>query len=66
MADRDESELELKIRSGDYFVGLATLLDAISLELSDSNQIQSLILQKLIDELLYLQKNYYIVKNHNS
>ena len=54
-------ELKAHVRSGDYFSLLATRLDDISQALSDSSPEQTILLQHLIDNLLYLQKHYNIV-----
>jgi hypothetical protein len=61
--DQDESyhELDAQVRSGDYFVMIATALDALSRESADyETKIQ---LEALVSDLIYLQDNYTITKN---
>lgn len=55
-------ELEPIIRSGQYFSTIATKLDKISLELGKDNEVQIRNIQRIVDELLYIQSNYKIKK----
>jgi len=56
------AQLELKalVRSGDYFATLATTLDNLSKDLGAKDIAGHEALEKVIDDLLYLQKNYQI------
>jgi len=58
----DEHELQAHVRSGEYFATLATSLDQVSQSLDTKNEAESAILQRFINDLLYLQRNYMIVK----
>lgn len=63
-ADRNTYDTDALIASGDYFETLATSLDEISHRLDTAgNQTEHFGLEMLINELLYLQRNYHIVKN---
>lgn len=55
-------ELTAQVRSGDYFATLATLLDSISGTLTEGNEAESMILQHLVDNLLYLDHVYKLVE----
>ena len=63
--DADEQfntqDLKAHVKSGDYFSLLATKLDEISQAINDCGPEQTIVLQQLIDNLLYLQKYYHIV-----
>lgn len=57
-------ELEAKVRSGDYFVTIATELDQLGREASDySTKIE---LENLVSDLIYLQDHYQITKNEQA
>jgi hypothetical protein len=58
--EREErrSQLEAQVRSGDYFITLATNLEQISKRLQDNPERASL--QTIITDLLYLQTKYII------
>jgi len=58
--------LDVHVRSGDYFVTLATVLDLMSQELPGYVKINQETLQTLVDDLLYLQQNYVIAKKPSS
>lgn len=65
LRDQEDSQyyplwLEARIRSGDYFVSLATLLDTIA---NNSDATTARRLESLINELLLLQGRYTITKN---
>jgi hypothetical protein len=51
-------KLEAQVRSGDYFITLATFLDTIARELTD-HQAQ-MRLEDMVSDLIYLQDNYDI------
>jgi len=54
-------ELEALVRSGDYFVTLATELDQISRDATDYTV--KMELENAISDLIYLQDHYSITKN---
>ena len=54
--------LNARIRSGDYMVTLATELDAVVKDLSVVHASEAAGLEKIVAELLYLDRNYKIVK----
>ena len=58
---RDAVEVEAEVSSGDYFVTIATRLDAISRLTSDYSV--KIYLENLVSDLIYLQDNYTINKN---
>ncbi len=60
---QDDSELHTAalVASGDYFVTLAAVLEQVAAALPETH-IQQLRLQAIVDQLLYLQDNYKIVK----
>jgi len=66
LRDQDDSfelqELIAHIRSGDYLITLATILDAISDTLSVENEAEGAVLQHLIENLIYIDKNYKLAK----
>lgn len=66
VADGDENAanlpdrllLESHIRSGDYFSTLATTLDDLSTRLSRGDTVQHEELDKLVNDLLYIDRRY--------
>lgn len=55
------SGVDIQVRSGDYFVTLATLLDEIS---SDINVYSvRMELENIVSDLIYLQDNFTIAKS---
>jgi hypothetical protein len=58
----NKEELIAQVRSGNYFVTLATLLDTLSANLTDENEAEAMILQVMVDNLIYLDENYELVK----
>jgi hypothetical protein len=61
-ADPRDPKLDAYVRSGDYFILLATMLDNLASELPETSVVSaSLTLSRLADELLYVQKHYHIV-----
>lgn len=56
--------LEARVRSGDYFVTLATALDTISKSVEDWQTRTAL--EDMISDLIHLQENYSIIKNERS
>lgn len=65
LRDTTESQIKLtvdaQVRSGDYFVTLATTLDALAKDVGDY-RIRAHV-EELVSDLIYLQDNYTIVKN---
>lgn len=60
LRDIDEyEELRVHIKSGDYFVQLATILDAMQ-DAQMSSQDMTKVLNRVIQDLLYLQAHYNI------
>jgi len=55
-------ELEAQIASDDYFAMLASQLDSISQSLKEKHHSDYILLEKTIDDLLYLHKRYLIRK----
>lgn len=57
-------DLEALVRSGDYFVTIATELDQIGRDTADYEvKIQ---LENLVSDLIHLQDNYVITKNEQA
>ena len=58
-ADPSEPALDALARSGDYFITVATNLEALASELTEiSPTAASLTLARLSDELTYMQRHY--------
>ena len=57
----DRDDIHAQVRSGDYFVTLATILDGFSRDI-DTYAIR-VELENLVSDLIYLQENYTITKN---
>lgn len=57
-----KEELLAQLASNDYFAMLATSLDEVSQHLETARHSDYVILEKLINDLLYLQHNYKITK----
>jgi hypothetical protein len=60
--DMDRVELIASVRSGDYLVTLATTLDIISQLLLTANHAERDNLQKIVNDLLYLNSHYELKK----
>lgn len=58
----DHLELRALVRSGDYFATLATALDHISSKIKQQCPHEHDDLQRLVDDLLYLEHQYVIQK----
>ncbi len=56
----DTEKLDTQIRSGDYFVTLATTLEVLSQRLAVEENPAAVDFERLANELLYLQ-NYYAI-----
>ena len=60
-----DPKLDAYVRSGDYFITLATLLENLASELPETSVVAtSLALSRLADELLYVNGHYKIVPKH--
>lgn len=60
--DISRDKLQVCLRSGDYFAMLATLIDEISDSIAANDPAQAYRLQKIVEDLLYLQSDYNIVQ----
>ncbi|HEY5695433.1 MAG TPA: hypothetical protein VIQ80_01210 [Candidatus Saccharimonadales bacterium] len=57
-------DLDAQVRSGDYFVMLATVLDALG---RNSQSFETkLELERVVSDLIYLQDHYRITKNEQT
>lgn len=70
VADRShprDPKLDAYVRSGDYFVMLATTLENLAAELPETSVVAtSLALARLADELFYIQKHYAVTPKKHS
>ena len=57
-------DLEAQVRSGDYFISLATTLDLLSRSVNDHHIRVNM--EDRVSDLIYLQENYTIIKNKSS
>jgi hypothetical protein len=59
-----KESLEFHIKSGDYFGTLATVLDLIKQQIfkNDSKNKNKKVIEEKIEELIYMQSNYDVVK----
>jgi hypothetical protein len=57
-------ELEAQVRSGDYFVALATELDQLSRDATDYEV--KIKLENIVSDLIHLQDHYTITKNEQA
>ena len=62
----DGEKLEAQIKSGDYFVTVATTLEVLAQRLSDRRVVSAENLERIADELLYLQNYYEITKKNET
>jgi hypothetical protein len=62
MRTADKSELEAQAQSGDYLSLLATRLDQISQSLKRHHHTDYIILEGTIQDLVYLQNRFKLVK----
>ena len=60
--DYGNSRVDAAVRSLDYFITLATTLETISMDINDECPAIVPILDTLVNDLEYLQRNYMIVK----
>lgn len=58
----NEAELRAQVASSDYFAMLATNLDQISQNLRTEDVNDYVLLDKVINDLLFLHQNYKIIK----
>lgn len=61
---RFKQEVDVQVRSGDYFVTLATALDSIGRN-ATGYHVRAHI-EDIVSDLIYLQDNYRIVKNEDT
>jgi soluble P-type ATPase len=62
-ADLTKADIDVLVASGDYFGSLATSLDSLSQELSnDGKDTEHVILEKIINTLLYIESKYTITR----
>ena len=61
----DCHKIDFHVKSDDYFGTLATILDLMGQEKTNPKNRHADIMKKLKRNLLYLQKNYKIVKKNN-
>lgn len=59
---RVTGKLEVQVRSGDYFVTLASELDQLSRDVKDYKIREDL--EDIVSDLIHLQDNYTITKNN--
>ena len=59
--ERGES-LDFHVKANDYFANLATILDILKQEIMREKQSQNKLIDGLVNDLLYFQKNYKIKK----
>lgn len=62
IGDRRKKRLCFHIESDDYFGTVATIIDLMVQDTKVSNEYRWKILQRLRDDLLFLQKNYRICR----
>lgn len=55
-------EIAAHVSSGDYFATIATKLDRLSVSIEEADKMAAHELERLVDELLYLQRTYKITK----
>jgi hypothetical protein len=61
-----EASLQFHIEKNDYFGALATVIDLVSQDLKKNGQNRNAeILQRLRDNLVYLQRSHRIAKLHD-
>lgn len=58
----NEAELRAQVASSDYFAMLATTLDQISQNLKTEDINDYVLIEKIINDLLFLHQNYTIKK----
>lgn len=61
----DCQKIDFHVKNDDYFGTLATILDLMGQEKTNPKNRYADIMKKLKQNLLYLQKNYKIVKKNN-
>ncbi len=63
--DDHKSWFNSRLKSGDYFIALATRLDMISQELPERSY-AALLMAEMVRNLEYMQENYDIVKKDDN
>lgn len=61
-AEDDEMLRQARIRSGDYLMTLATELERVAQSLTEIKAPEAPELERIVSELLYLDRNYRIVE----
>lgn len=62
-AQPDRQDVDIAVRSGDYFITLATSLETIAANLADVSVVTAgQMLERLASELSYVQTHYEIVR----
>lgn len=61
-SDEINMHLQARVRSGDYFMTVATELERIVQNLDQSETAQAADLERIVTELLILSKNYTLIK----
>jgi hypothetical protein len=61
ISDKERLEIDVEVRSGDYFVTLATKLDLLSQNVT--NRYIRASLDKIVTDLVYMQHSYTINKD---
>lgn len=61
----DDTDLlrQARIRSGDYLMTLSTELDKIAQSLTNVNAPEAAELERIVAELIYIEKNYSLAPN---
>lgn len=52
---------KVRVRSGDYFMTVATELDKLAQSIASTNDAEAAQLERLVSELLFIDRNYTIV-----
>lgn len=61
ISDKERLKLDAEVRSGDYFVTLATSIDLLSQNVT--NRYIRASLDRIVTDLVYMQHNYTITKD---
>ncbi len=60
--DGENIEFQARVQSGDYFVTLATEIDKVVNLLRQADMLEAEVLETHVNELLYIDKHYKIIK----
>lgn len=61
ISDREQQKLDIEVRSGDYFVTLATKLDLLGQNIT--NRYIRTSIEQIVTDLVYMQHTYTITKD---